>query len=121
MGLDGLPHEVSRRSFWPKMAPRGCRKGQDGLQDGSIKLYLKMAPKIVSDMPPRGSKTAPNGPKTVPSALRALRRSPRGPNLSKTNRRHMCVAFSPFRFRWALEASSWPQEGPETAPRALRS
>ena len=24
----------------------------------------------------------------------------------------MCLAFSPFRFRWALEASRWPQGGP---------
>ena len=32
--------------------------------------------------------------------------------LQKPGKKHMCFAFSPFRFRWALEASRWLQDGP---------
>ena len=106
LGLDGAPREGLERPRWPKMAPRGLQ---------SRKMASKMAHatsrwvKIASDIPPRGPKTAPRRiqvpfePSTAPSKM---------PKPFKSLGKIMCFAFSPFRFRWALEASRWPQDGP---------
>eukprot|EP00959_Pyramimonas_sp_CCMP1952_P375429 7863204-Pyramimonas_sp.AAC.1 len=53
-------------------------------------------------MPQDRSKTAPTGQRAPPG----------GPKEAKTLGNSMCLAFSPFRFRWPSEASRWFQDGP---------
>ena len=65
----------------------------DGLQDGP-------------NRPPRPPEEPQEGPRSLPRTL------PRGQNPSKTYGKSMFLTFSPFRFRWALEASRCPQNDP---------
>eukprot|EP00959_Pyramimonas_sp_CCMP1952_P171483 3583176-Pyramimonas_sp.AAC.1 len=63
---------------------------------------------------------------TAPRRLRMPPESsenpPRGPRPSNTDGKTMCcLAFSLFRLRRALEASRWPQDGPESARKRSRS
>ena len=77
---------------------------------------------LAHNMPPRVSSTAP---KTAPSGQGASHGGPREAKIpQKTLDTSMCFAFSPFRFRRALEASRSlqdgprrPQERPRRAPR----
>eukprot|EP00959_Pyramimonas_sp_CCMP1952_P033850 710359-Pyramimonas_sp.AAC.1 len=55
------------------------------------------------------------------------RAPPGGPDEAKTLGAYMCLAFSPSRFRWPSEASTWLQDGPrglqerlKRAPRRLQ-
>eukprot|EP00959_Pyramimonas_sp_CCMP1952_P037757 790428-Pyramimonas_sp.AAC.1 len=69
----------------------------------------------------------PIGPKRATKRFQVLSETPqdppKAPNPSKTYGQSMICAFSPFRFRRASEASSWPQdyprpqEGPKRPPR----
>ena len=93
--------------------PPGPRRRQEGLgesymaskmtQDGSRCLSA------ASNMLQEASRAHPDGSKWLKSFRR---RPPRGQPPSKTNGISMIVASSPFRFRWASEAWTWPEKGP---------
>ena len=106
LDLDGAPRERSERPRWPKMAPRGPQRAQDGLQDRA------RYPKMVQDSYQHASKSSRDGPRTAPSAFRALHEALKRPKSFNSFVFSDGFALSPFRIRWALEASRWPQDGP---------
>ena len=140
MGVSGTPCGRGR-CLDPSPYPlpwtwRGGFAGRWSAQDGPRWLQeglraLKMASKIAQDSPtwlqlahnmrPRGSSTAPRRLQVVKEHSKEALEKPKSfKNIGKP----MCFAFSPFRFRWALEASRWLQDGPrrpherpKTAPR----
>ena len=69
----------------------------------STLFFCSMSPRSPFWSALRASWGATEGPRTPP----------RSPNPSNTFRQSMMFAFSPFRFRWAFEASGWPQDGPK--------
>ena len=73
---------------------------------------------LAHNMRPRGSNTAP---RRLQVAKEPPKEAPERPTSFKHLGKPMLFAFSPFRFRWALEASRWLQDGPKTAPRASKS
>ena len=80
--------------------------------------------KIAHNMPPRGSKTTL---RRLQVAKEPPKEAPEKPKSFKHRRKSMFLAFSPFRFRGASEASRWlqddprdPQEGPKRVPRGAQ-
>ena len=76
---------------------------------------------LARNMPPRASGTAPRRPQVGKEPSKEALETPKSfKNIGKP----MFFAFSPFRSRWALEASRWLQDGPrgpqEGARRAPR-
>ena len=59
---------------------------------------------IANNMPPRGSKTAP---KRLQVAKEPSKAAPEKPKPFRYQRKLNVLVFSPFRFRWAYEASRW--------------
>ena len=91
----------------------GPRRLQEGLREPKMTSKmaqdsassLKMASKMLQD--------APRPPQDGPKWPKSSQWSPqRGQNPSKTYRKSMLFAFSPFHFRWPSEASRQLQEGP---------
>ena len=112
---EGGGAERSERPRWPKMAPRGPQRAQDGLQDGPT--YLKMA----QDSLRHASKRLQDGSKTVSSALRALQGPPQEAKMAPKPKENQC--FLPSRLFASdgllrpQDGSKMAQEGPKRGPR----
>ena len=126
-----LPHTPSPWTWRGRSARRwSFQYGPGWFQEGSgqAKMASKIAQdslkwfKIIFNPPPRAHKTSP-GRLQVPSEL-SKEASKRSNSFKTIIMVYNVFAFSPFRVRWALEASRWlqdgprgPQEGPRRAPR----
>jgi hypothetical protein len=106
MGLDGGGRVSVEGPIRPKMAPIGPQGAQEVLHDRC--RYPKMS-QYSFHMPPRAFKTTP-ARFQVPFDL--SKEASKRPKPFKPLCGSMCSAFPPFRFRWALQASRWPQDGP---------
>ena len=99
--------------------PRWLQEGLRALKMASkIAQYSPTWLQLAHNMRPRGSNTAP---RRLQVAKKLPKEAPERPTSFKHLGKPMLFAFSPFRFRWALEASRWLQDGPKTASRASKS
>ena len=117
-GGGGEFREASDRPRWLQEGLREPKMASKIAQDSPTCL------KIAHNMPPRGSKTTL---RRLQVAKEPPKEAPEKPKSFKHRRKSMFLAFSPFRFRGASEASRWlqddprdPQEGPKRVPRGAQ-